>query len=180
VVFQVIEHIALDKLEIFLNEIKRVTCSDGQVIFTTPNRKIRLLPFQKPWNKFHTKEYSAEDLRSLLGRYFLEVKVDALFGTKQLNKIERNRVRQKPVKVYLKKPLKGYLVNPIRNFFATIFGSKKNIKNPASIGTRKHNKKPINVNPESVHYPFTVDDLEIREDSLNEGLDLRASILRVK
>ncbi len=76
VLFQVIEHIALDKIDIFLREIKRVTRMDGQVIFSTPNRKIRLLPFQKPRNKYHTKEYSAQDLEKLLCRYFKEVRIE--------------------------------------------------------------------------------------------------------
>ena len=47
VIFQVIEHIALDKMSVFLSEIKRVTSRDGQIFFSTPNRNIRLLPFQK-------------------------------------------------------------------------------------------------------------------------------------
>jgi SAM-dependent methyltransferase len=98
VLFQVIEHIALDKLDIFLREIKRVTRMDGQVFFTTPNRDIRLLPFQMPRNKFHTREYSAQDLGKLLSRYFVEARVEGLFGEEALNEIERRRVRQRPGK----------------------------------------------------------------------------------
>ncbi len=183
VLFQVIEHIALDKLDIFLREIKRVTRPDGQVIVSTPNRNIRLLPFQKPWNKFHTKEYSAQDLEQLLGRYFAEVKLEGLFGVDELNKIERRRVRQKPSKVYLKGPLRKFVVRPIRNLLPD---SLKATTGGAS--TRRSKKKAENSGlpetnaavTEPADYPFTTSDLEYRADSLHEALDLRATVLRIE
>ncbi|NIT54612.1 MAG: class I SAM-dependent methyltransferase, partial [candidate division Zixibacteria bacterium] len=49
--FQVIEHI-VDQGE-YLKEIKRVLVPGGKIIFTTPNRLIRLYPDMKPWNEFH-------------------------------------------------------------------------------------------------------------------------------
>jgi len=183
VLFQVIEHIALDKLDIFLREIKRVTRMDGQVIISTPNRNIRLLPFQKPRNKFHTKEYSAQDLKKLLSRYFAEVKIEGLFGVEALNEIERRRVRQKPGKVYLKEPLRKYLVRPILgwvpdNLKVAIAGAV-----PHRTKTKTENSCLQEANAavtKPVDYPFTTSDLEFRDESLREALDLRATVLRIK
>ena len=183
VLFQVIEHIALDKRDIFLREIKRVTRADGQVIVSTPNRNIRLLPLQKPWNKFHTKEYSAQDLEQLLSRYFLEVKVEGLFGDESLNEIERRRVKQKPVKVYLKEPLRKYVIRPISGWVpgrlkAAIAGAlphraRKKAKTPRS-------QQANSADTVTVDYPYTISDLEFRDDSLHKALDLRATVLRIK
>ncbi|MCP4982229.1 MAG: class I SAM-dependent methyltransferase [Gammaproteobacteria bacterium] len=183
VLFQVIEHIALDKRDIFLREIKRVTRTDGQVIVSTPNRNIRLLPFQKPWNKFHTKEYSAQDLKQLLSRYFVEVRVEGLFGAESLNEIERRRVRQKPSKVYLKEPLRKYLVRPIlgwvpENLKAAIEGAlARRTKTEAK---NSYLPEANGVATESADYPFSTSDLEFRGDSLHEALDLRATVLRIE
>ncbi len=183
VLFQVIEHIALDKLDIFLNEIKRVTGKEGQVFFSTPNRNIRLLPFQKPRNKFHTKEYSAQDLDNLLSRYFVEVRVEGLFGVDDLNEIERMRVRQKPSKVYFTAPLRKYLIRPIQRLVlnngdtdskgTSSRRAKKEIKNSNLQGSDGAATGPGD-------YPFTTSDLELRRDSLRQSLDLRATVLRVK
>jgi SAM-dependent methyltransferase len=182
VLFQVIEHIALDKLDIFLNEIKRVTSQDGQVFFSTPNRNIRLLPFQKPRNKFHTKEYTAQDLDGLLSRYFLEVRVEGLFGEEALNEIERRRVRQKPSKVYLTAPLKKYVIKPIKRLLLN--SEEGDSKGTSSYRAEKELKsaelQKSNSAATEPDYPFTTSDLELRRDSLRQSLDLSATVLRVK
>ncbi len=183
VLFQVIEHIALDKLDIFLREIRRVTRADGQVIFTTPNRNIRLLPLQKPWNKFHTREYSASELYQLLSRYFVEVTVDGLFGVEALNRIERRRVRQRPAKVYLKEPLRKYIIRPI---LGCLPGTPKPGTEGYSSSRKKTKSKSVKIPEEkpgvteAEEFPFTTSDLEYRGDALHQALDLRATVLRVK
>jgi ubiquinone/menaquinone biosynthesis C-methylase UbiE len=63
VTFQVIEHIQDDDL--FIREIHRVLKPGGQLIVTTPNIKRSLT--RNPW---HVREYTAEGLAGLLGRYF--------------------------------------------------------------------------------------------------------------
>jgi len=183
VLFQVIEHIALDKLDIFLREISRVTRADGQVIFSTPNRNIRLLPFQKPWNKFHVKEYSAQDLKQLLSRYFVEVKVEGLFGVESLNQIERRRVKQKPSKVYLKGPLRKHVVRPVLGWVPDSLKTVIERALPRRTKTKANNpdfREATTAVTEPVDYPYTTADLEFRDDSLHKALDLRATVLRVK
>ena len=183
VLFQVIEHIALDKLDIFLREIRRVTRADGRVIFSTPNRDIRLLPLQKPWNRFHTREYSARDLKQLLSRYFVDVSVDGLFGPEALNKIERRRVRQRPSKVYLKEPLRKYVVRPILGWLPGIqeAGIEKGSKRRKKVKSRSADLSAGQAGAaESGEFTFTTSDLEYRDDTLRKALDLRATVLRVK
>jgi len=183
ILFQVIEHIALDKLDIFLREIKRVTRMDGQVIFTTPNRNIRLLPFQKPRNKFHTREYSAQDLEKLLGSYFVETRVEGLFGNEALNEIERRRVRQKPGRVYLTEPLKKYVIRPIQRLLLN--NGKPDGNGTSSRRAKKELRKARLQEADGavtvpIEYPFTTSDLELQSHSLRQALDLTATVLRVK
>ena len=99
--FQVIEHIEPRKVIDYLSEVKRVLKNESVFVVSTPNRKLRLLPFQKPWNPEHKKEYEYNDFKKMLNTVFEEVKVYGLKGSEEIQTIERNRVKQKPLNVYV-------------------------------------------------------------------------------
>ena len=115
--FQVIEHIEPKNILLFLSEIKRVLKPGGVFLLSTPNSRIRLLPFQKPWNPEHTKEYKDEELKKLLSRVFPRVKVYGLCASDEIQAIECNRVRQNPFEIYIRSPfyrlLKLFLPSPV-------------------------------------------------------------------
>lgn len=90
--FQVIEHVADDNE--YLNEIYRVLKNGGDFIVSTPNRNHRLKPNQKPWNRFHLREYSPEGLTELLSKKFHNVKVWGIFGIDEAQDIEINRINK--------------------------------------------------------------------------------------
>lgn len=102
--FQVIEHIEPKLVSNYLAEIKRVLKRGGTFIVSTRNSRLRLLPFQKPWNPEHIKEYKDNELKNLLSKVFEEVKVYGLYGSDEIQAIESNRVKQSPFKVYLMNP----------------------------------------------------------------------------
>lgn len=87
--FQVIEHV--DDVPRYLREVKRVLRASGQVIFTTPNRCIRLEPDQRPWNPFHVREYDAQGLEAALREAFPRVEIEGLFAAPELYRIEYDR-----------------------------------------------------------------------------------------
>ncbi|MGH7410198.1 MAG: class I SAM-dependent methyltransferase [Candidatus Methylomirabilis sp.] len=62
--FQVIEHFT--DPEHFLGELARILRPSGLAILSTPNALTHL----GPGNPFHTHEFTPEELRTLLGRYF--------------------------------------------------------------------------------------------------------------
>jgi len=66
--FQVIEHVE-DELH-YLREAHRVLKSGGTLVVITPDRTHRLLPGQRPWNRWHLREYSLKELTSLIGQIF--------------------------------------------------------------------------------------------------------------
>lgn len=96
--FQVIEHV--QDTESYLKELGRVLKPDGQVLLTTPNRKLRLLPFQKPWNPYHVREYSAYQLRRTLKKKFECVEIWGITTRADLLSEEMRRVKQSPFRAY--------------------------------------------------------------------------------
>ncbi len=95
--FQVIEHIKKDELDHFLIKLQTNINQDGIIIISTPNKLIRLLPFQKPWDTEHTREYEPSELEALLKRYFKNIKLLGIKGKKNIQWIEKKRVRKNAI-----------------------------------------------------------------------------------
>lgn len=90
VTFQVIEHIKDDHK--FLREANRVLKKGGKIILTTVNRKFSLS--RNPW---HIREYSTDELRTLMGQYFKTVDAmgvggnDKVWAYYEQNKLSVNK-----------------------------------------------------------------------------------------
>jgi SAM-dependent methyltransferase len=92
VCFQVIEHVADDRH--FVREIARVLRPGGVAILATPDRSTRLFAWQKPWNRWHLREYSGAGLEGLLKSAFGEVEMLFMSGTPSVIEIELKRCRR--------------------------------------------------------------------------------------
>lgn len=90
--YQVIEHVEKD--ENFLKEIHRVLRNEGTLYLTTPNRLHRLAPGEEPWNPFHEREYSPDQLKDLLDDIFSEVKLYGVNAEEDVWQIEVDRVKR--------------------------------------------------------------------------------------
>jgi SAM-dependent methyltransferase len=88
--FQTIEHVQDD--ERFVSEAARVLKPGGLLILTTPNRATRLRDRQRPWNRFHVREYSARQLEALLAPRCAAVEVMGVRASARLEEVERARV----------------------------------------------------------------------------------------
>lgn len=66
--FQVLEHVDDDAA--YLAEACRVLRADGELVLITPDRRHRLWPGQRPWNRWHVREYGARQLADLMSRSF--------------------------------------------------------------------------------------------------------------
>lgn len=88
--FQVIEHVFDDVA--FLKEIKRVLKVGGVAYLATPCREYRLRPGQKPWNRFHLREYGRDDFSNLLTGLFDDVRMYGVSAKPSVKMIELSRV----------------------------------------------------------------------------------------
>jgi len=77
--FQVIEHIKKDLA--FVQEIHRVLKPGGKFILTTPNKKMSLT--RNPW---HIREYTIDELTTLLKKAFASVTPKGVFGNGEVMK----------------------------------------------------------------------------------------------
>jgi ubiquinone/menaquinone biosynthesis C-methylase UbiE len=114
--FQVIEHIDPRMVNLYLEEVKYVLKNAGVFIVSTPNRKLRLLPLQKPWNPDHKKEYDSQELRRVLERAFPDVRIVGLSASRVAYLVEYNRVKQNPFHVYLIHPAVSLMSRILLNF----------------------------------------------------------------
>lgn len=87
--FQVFEHV-VDTAH-YLSEIRRVLVPHGQLVLVTPDRSTRLLPLQRPWNRWHVHEYGKRELAGALSRYFQHVDVLGMTATPEMIEIELRR-----------------------------------------------------------------------------------------
>lgn len=75
--FQVIEHIEDDSA--YTKEIHRVLKPGGKFIVTTPNKMMSIT--RNPW---HVREYTIDELKGLLGKYFTKVEANGVFGNQKI------------------------------------------------------------------------------------------------
>lgn len=89
--FQVIEHIV--DVNQYLAEARRVLTQNGTLIISTPNRRLRLFPFERPHNPYHVTEYAPRSLRAVLKRHFASVEILGLQATPAILQLEHRRLR---------------------------------------------------------------------------------------
>jgi SAM-dependent methyltransferase len=90
--FQVIEH--LPNPDRYLAEVCRLLEEDGLLLLATPDRTSRLLPRQRPWNRYHRVEYNSGRLERLLKSHFSEVEIDLMSGEPTIIDRELRRCRR--------------------------------------------------------------------------------------
>ena len=87
--FQMIAY--LDDPQPLLREIRRVLGPTGVALITTPNRVYRLYEGQRPWNRYHAREYAAAEFRQLLASTFSDVTVYGVLADEPIDSVVRAR-----------------------------------------------------------------------------------------
>lgn len=86
----VLEHV--EDPDGYLSEIKRVTRPGGTVVIVTPNGLHRVGPGERPWNRFHIKEYDGPAFEELFRRHFTDLELLGLDAEDELRAVELRRV----------------------------------------------------------------------------------------
>lgn len=128
VAFQVIEHI--DDDDLFVSELHRVLKQNGRLFMTTPNRATRLKPGQKPFNRFHKREYYSHELKKILLKYFQQVDMFGVSASDEIHEIEFRRIKQGglmsvALNLGLRKLLPEALDFKLSRFLSRMRGQKK-------------------------------------------------------
>jgi ubiquinone/menaquinone biosynthesis C-methylase UbiE len=163
--FQVIEHI-WDEIR-YLDEVRRVLAPRGLFLVSTPNKRLRLLPLQPPFNPYHVREYDYRSLKRVLNKRFEEVSIWGLRGTPRIMAVEQERLRKNPVKVYMKLISSRILPAPMRRRLrglSSVFSLHRQLELPIS-------SNPTTLPPFSEDH-YSVDELWIDPDNIKTSLDL--------
>ena len=166
--FQVIEHIRDETC--YLKEIGRVLAPGGIFIVSTPNKALRLLPFQPPFNPYHVREYDYRSLRNALRSQFSQVDVRGLHATPEIAAIERERLKQNPAKVYARliasRVLPPVIQKGIRNTGKGLFGERRSQATPEV--------SPSAASSSFVEDDYSADDYWVGTEGVQDSLDLIA------
>jgi SAM-dependent methyltransferase len=90
IAFQVLEHVP--DPEAFLREARRVTRPSDCVLIVTPNRNHRVGDGERPWNRYHVREFSPSELDAVMRKVFDIVEIFGIHGSSDMNAIEKSRV----------------------------------------------------------------------------------------
>jgi ubiquinone/menaquinone biosynthesis C-methylase UbiE len=88
--FQVIEHV-VDPPRL-LKEACRVLRGTGTALIVTPNRNHRVADGERPFNRYHVREFNSGELEALMRTAFEKVTVFGIQGSPVMNEIEKKRV----------------------------------------------------------------------------------------
>src|SRR5438876_7366584 len=177
--FQVIEHIS--NYDTYLSELKRVLAPAGMVIFTTPNARVRLDPGMKPWNEFHVREFSAEELGELLRDWFPQVAIQGLSAGNEVYSVEYGRVQRNLAEARRNAQA---LLPSYRDVRGKIIGGAKSLMPDAAIErvrkivrsamTDSAPPPPVRQLDDSILNRYSTKDFFYRTDNLDSVLDLMA------
>lgn len=162
--FQVFEHIHKKNSLRFITEIKRVLKPGSILILTTPNRKIRLQPFQKPTNKYHKIEYTNKTLQKGLLKVFNSVDIVGLRATKEIE-LEIIKGKQTVFQAYIRNPLRKAIFT-----FASILG----IKTIVNTLKKRTQKGIVKKSDSSEEFNYTTNDFYFDSKNINNSIDLMA------
>jgi SAM-dependent methyltransferase len=87
----VIEHVEDDRY--FISQAKRILKNGGLFVLATPNKVMRLSPGMAPWNIYHLREYTAEELKDLLSGVYGQCEIFGLTAQDDVLNKEKKRIK---------------------------------------------------------------------------------------
>lgn len=155
--FEVIEHIP--GVSRYLTEIRRAMKTSGVSIISTPNSRMRLLPLQKPWNRFHLREYDERGLARAMSDVFARVQMLGITAIPPILEIEKQRVKQNPLIAYPRMLAQMFLPKNFYNRLKNFRSDSEDAEPPSTNATLPN---------------FSADDFTVSENDLRDCINLVA------
>ena len=171
--FRVIEHIDPRRIPSYLSEVVRVLRPEGVALVTTPNRKYRLHPFQKPFNEDHYTEYTPKRFHAVLRDSFREVEILGLCAPSWIEQICCKKLSlmkyyiQNPVDRAVRFIVPSRLPEPFVKRVKAAKGKSRALRSTSQDGTAD-DRLPAQMEP------LTMEDLSFERDSLGSSMCLLA------
>jgi len=171
---QLIEHIPQNGVNNFLREVKRVLKEKGLLFVITPNRKFRLMPFQRPFNPEHCQEFTAKGLLNVLKIFFKDVVIKGTRAKNWIEEIEKKRIS--------KSPFRAYIYYPFYRFLNMIFSTRiknwlKRNKQKLIKSFRIKNRLTSDSDNQifnNLFQKFSMEDFYLENQALDKSMDLFA------
>lgn len=178
--FEVIEHIP--GVSQYLTEIRRAVKVSGVSIVSTPNARMRLLPLQKPWNRFHLREYDERRLARALREVFARVQMLGITAIPSILEIEKQRVKQNPLIAYPRMLAQMFLPNVFYNQLKGVIASREAAKQSPTTSEIALSQsaapltgKPLLAMTRNGQLPnFSANDFTVSENDLRDCINLVA------
>lgn len=172
--FQVIEHIR--DVHLYLREARRVLSDNGFMAISTPNRWLRLLPLERPYNPYHVREYSPISLWMVLRRHFRNVDLLGLRASPEIELREIEMLRKNRRWLYRHMLLSKLEKLPFGNWgIAAARRAKQTIRAKKSDGS---SEPPVThmkyMGQDVAPHPYSLDDFWVDSSGLSTALDLIA------
>ena len=154
--FEVIEH--LPRPDMLLSGIRRILARGGVAAITTPNRRVRLLPLQRPWNREHLREYTLGGFQSALAKHFPSLTVLGLYADSGPDRHYRELWRQSFGRAYF-----GWTLKPVRLLRRLLAGGRSAQPGSAPPEPASPDSALLNTtipSPQADAWPFHVGDLD--------------------
>lgn len=174
IAFQLVEHIPLTEVHSFLQEVGRVLKEKGLLFIVTPNRKFRLMPFQRPFNPEHYQEFTAKGLLRILKTTFEDVVIKGTRSKEWIEEIERKRVRKSPFRVYAHDPFYR-LLNMILPTRIKDWLKEAKSKTTKSLGSKDRRISDSNGQIfNNLFQKLSMEDFYLENQALDKSMDLFA------
>jgi 2-polyprenyl-3-methyl-5-hydroxy-6-metoxy-1,4-benzoquinol methylase len=156
--FQVIEHVQNGKT--FLKKLKGMLNSGGILLLTTPDKHNRLFNYiQKPWNKYHLKEYSEKNMENLIKQFFVDFEILKISSVAELVLPEiKRRKKQRIITI----PATLFFYPNFLRIFLLDF--QVWLYEKVSTILKKKNKQIMSDNTKPSFLKYTVEDIIISKD----------------
>ena len=172
IILNIIEHFpdAADMLE----KIHRILKPGGKLILTTVNRKLRIFPWQKPWNRLHHKEYDVRTLKKEVGPWFPEMDLTGMRTVGTFFPDLLKKAWSRKYRTGIKGPIRRFLSNMKRRILSQPLLPKTHISEAIDRPAVPDTQKQVKTEADKRDFYKTAEEIIIEKMNMSKSIKLMA------